>query len=108
MFAYSCVFRIDQRTAERSFVKNDNRRQNRVITIKEAKQTDALFLLLLDHNMFRESQGIGKFHTHNAVGRNSSVSLVTRYELDVTAIESPWGVKFSTHVHTAPWTTSVV
>jgi hypothetical protein len=36
-------------------------------------------------------------------GWNSIVGIVTRYRLDSPRIESWWGARFSTPVHTGPW-----
>ena len=38
----------------------------------------------------------------NIVGRDSSVSVVTRYGLDGAGIESRWGARFSAPVQTGP------
>ena len=39
-----------------------------------------------------------------SVGRDSSVSIATRYGLDVPGIESRWGARFSAPVQTGPGT----
>jgi hypothetical protein len=40
--------------------------------------------------------------TQLVVGRDSSVGIATRYELEGLGIESQWGARFSAHVQTDP------